>query len=48
MALMEFDYLHAAETDPFIFFQIPKKLFDDPVFSDVSTLARDLYGIFRG
>ena len=43
---MEFDYLHASEPDPFTFYRIPKELFDDPVFSDVSTLAKVLYGIF--
>lgn len=42
---MEFDYLHASEPDPFTFYRIPKELFDDPVFSDVSTLAKILYGI---
>jgi hypothetical protein len=43
---MEFDYLHAAEPDPFTFYRIPKELFDNPEFADVSTLAKVLYGIF--
>lgn len=43
---MKFDYLHASEPDPFTFYRIPKELFDDPVFSDISPLAKVLYGIF--
>ena len=41
---LEFDYFYGAEAEQFTFFRIPKVLFKDKRFKDMSTDAKLLYG----
>ena len=41
----EFDYFYGAEAEQFTFFRIPKVLFKDKRFKDMSTDAKLLYGL---
>ena len=40
-----FDYYYREEADQFSFIRIPKQLFTDPEFSDLSTDAKLVYGL---
>ena len=40
-----FDYYYREEADQFSFIRIPKQLFTDPAFSDLSTDAKLVYGL---
>ena len=42
---LEFDYFYGAEAEQFTFFRIPKVLFKDKRFKDMSTDAKLLYGL---
>lgn len=41
----QFDYYYGKEAEQFTFFRIPKTLFTDPFFSDLSVEAKVLYGV---
>ena len=43
---MEFDYFYGQQAEQFSFYRIPKMLFTDDRFWNVSTDAKLLYGIF--
>ena len=45
MMSFEFDYFYGAEAEQFTFFRIPKVLFKDKRFKDMSTDAKLLYGL---
>ena len=45
MMSLEFDYFYGAEAEQFTFFRIPKVLFKDKRFKDMSTDAKLLYGL---
>lgn len=42
---MEFDYFYGQQAEQFSFYRIPKALFTDKQFSDLSPEAKVLYGI---
>lgn len=42
---MQYDYFYGAQAEQFSFYRIPKALFTDPQFKDLSTDAKVLYGI---
>lgn len=42
---MNFDYYYGNESEQFVFYRIPKMLFKDKLFKDVSTDAKVLYGL---
>ena len=41
-----FDYFYGAQSDQFSFYRVPKVMFTDPAFQDVSADAKILYGLF--
>ena len=41
-----FDYFYGAQSDQFSFYRVPKVMFTDPAFQDVSAEAKILYGLF--
>ena len=41
-----FDYVYGAQSDQFSFYRVPKVMFTDPAFQDVSAEAKILYGLF--
>ena len=41
----EFEYFYGNETEQFSFYRIPKMLFKDKLFKDVSAEAKVLYGL---
>ena len=43
--VMEFEYFYGSESEQFAFYRIPKILFKDKLFKDVSTDAKVLYGL---
>ena len=43
---MEFDYFYGQQAEQFSFYRVPKVLFTDDRFWNVSTDAKLLYGIF--
>lgn len=45
MTAMEFDYFYGQQLDQFAFYRIPKVLYSDERFWNVSTDAKLLYGI---
>ena len=45
MIFMIFDYFYEGQSEKYLFFRIPKKLFTDEVFSGLSTEAKVLYGL---
>lgn len=45
MAEINFNYYHGKESEQFSFFRIPKVLYTDPIFKDLSSDAKVLYGI---
>lgn len=42
---MQFEYFYGAAAEQFAFYRIPKALFKDKVFQDISTDAKVLYGL---
>lgn len=40
-----YDYFHSGESDRFAFFRMPKILFTDPKFNEISTDSKVLYGL---
>ena len=42
---MQYDYFYGAQAEQFSFYRIPKALFTDAQFKDLSTDAKVLYGI---
>ena len=42
---MTLDYFYGAQADQFAFYRIPKALFQETRFQDLSTHAKTLYGI---
>ena len=42
---MQYDYFYGAQAEQFSFYRIPKALFTDTQFKDLSTDAKVLYGI---
>lgn len=42
---LQFDYFYGSEAEQFSFYRIPKILFKDKMFKDVSTDAKVLYGL---
>ena len=42
---LEFEYFYGNETEQFSFYRIPKMLFKDKLFKDVSAEAKVLYGL---
>ena len=42
---MKFKYFYGAEADQFSFYRIPKALFTDSYFKDLSSDAKILYGL---
>ena len=40
---MQYDYFYGAQAEQFSFYRIPKALFTDPQFKDLSTDAKVLY-----
>ena len=42
---VEFDYFHGYESEQFAFYRIPKVLFTDDYFKDLSSDAKILYGL---
>lgn len=42
---MQYDYFYGAQADQFSFYRIPKALFTDKKFRELSTDAKVLYGI---
>lgn len=45
MAERNFNYYHGKESEQFSFFRIPKVLYTDPIFKNLSSDAKVLYGI---
>ena len=45
MSTLSFDYYYGQESEQFIFYRIPKLLFTDDKFSELSIEAKVLYGI---
>ncbi|WP_352420152.1 DUF6017 domain-containing protein [Proteiniborus sp.] len=45
MAEVSFNYYHGKESEQFSFFRIPKVLYIDPIFKNLSSDAKVLYGI---
>lgn len=45
MGEINFNYYHGKESEQFSFFRIPKVLYTDPIFKDLSSDAKVLYGI---
>ncbi|MCF6461762.1 DUF6017 domain-containing protein [Clostridium sp. Cult3] len=45
MAEINFNYYHGKESEQFSFFRIPKVLYTDPIFKNLSSDAKVLYGI---
>lgn len=43
--VIEFDYFHSFESEQFAFYRIPKVLFTDDYFKDLSSDAKVLYGL---
>ena len=43
--MMGFDYFYGPQAEQFAFFRIPKVLFTDVRFQDISTDAKVLYGM---
>lgn len=43
-----FDYYDIRESEQFSFYRIPKALFTDPMFRDLSVEAKLLYGMNTG
>ena len=43
--LMSFDYFYGCESEQFSFYRIPKMLFKDKQFKNVSAEAKILYGL---
>lgn len=43
---LQFDYFYGSEAEQFSFYRIPKILFKDKMFKDVSTDAKVLYGYY--
>ena len=41
-----FDYFYGAQSDQFSFYRVPKVMFTDPAFQNVSAEAKILYGLF--
>ena len=42
---IRFDYFYGKEADNFSFYRIPKLLFTEPMFKDLSCEAKVLYGL---
>lgn len=42
---MQYEYFYGAQTEQFSFYRIPKALFTEPNFRELSTDAKVLYGI---
>ena len=42
---MNFDYFYPEQAEQFAFFRIPKALFKDPRFKNISTDAKVFYGL---
>ena len=42
---MAFDYFYGDQSDLFAFYRVPKRLFTDPWFHNLSTEGKTLYGI---
>ena len=42
---MAFDYFYGDQSDLFAFYRVPKRLFTDPRFHNLSTESKTLYGI---
>ena len=42
---MELDYFYAEQAEQFTFYRIPKALFSDSRFKDISTDSKVLYGL---
>ena len=42
---LQFEYYHSRESEQFAFFRIPKALFSEPMFQNLSTYAKLLYGL---
>ena len=42
---MQYEYFYGAQAEQFSFYRIPKALFTEPNFSELSTDAKVLYGI---
>ena len=40
-----FEYYHGCESEQFAFYRIPKVLFTDPYFKDLSSDAKIVYGL---
>ncbi|WP_246566728.1 replication initiator protein A [Tissierella simiarum] len=45
MGEINFSYYHGKESEKFSFFRIPKVLYIDPIFKNLSSDAKVLYGI---
>lgn len=45
MGEINFSYYHGKESEQFSFFRIPKVLYIDPIFKNLSSDAKVLYGI---
>ncbi len=45
VAEINFNYYHGKESEQFSFFRIPKVLYTDPIFKNLSSDAKVLYGI---
>ncbi len=45
IAEVSFNYYHGKESEQFSFFRIPKVLYTDPIFKNLSSDAKVLYGI---
>ncbi len=45
MSANNFNYYHGRESEQFTFFRIPKVLYTDPIFKNISSDAKVLYGI---
>ena len=41
----KFDYYYTHESEQFTFYRIPKALFTEPLFQDLSVEAKVLYGL---
>ena len=44
---MQYEYFYGAQAEQFSFYRIPKALFTEPNFRELSTDAKVLYGILR-
>ena len=42
---MDFDYFYEEQSDKYTFYRIPKMLFTEKLFADLSTDAKVLYGL---